>query len=254
MKSPKIIKTAIQFAALGLCLNSAATAASYTFELDRYDSATAVNGSYAQAFNYSNNGLDMTMQGYTSNSNGSGVRSSEVGYFAGYGFGVERASDVQHTLDNNGGYDFMAFSFTDAVILDAVTSGWHSQDSDISILARTGTFNSSTWDGSWSGLTSNGFTHVGDYLNLIDDRSTAVNGSDINSNFWLIGAYNPNFDKGTSYTAGNDYLKLTELSVSSLPAAPTIPTMSSVPAPAPASLGLIALALAGLGIRRKFRV
>lgn len=122
MKSPKIIKTAIQFAALGLCLNSAATAASYTFELDRYDSATAVNG------------------------------------------------------------------------------------------------------------------------------------SDINSNFWLIGAYNPNFDKGTSYTAGNDYLKLTELTVSSLPAAPTIPTMSSVPAPAPASLGLIALALAGLGIRRKFRV
>lgn len=233
--------------------SAAANGATYTFDLENYDTATGVSGSYAQSIGYSSGNLQMSLEGYTSDVNGFNVTQSEVGYFPTYGLGIERSDTVEHTIDNRNGYDFMAFSFSEAVILDAVTSGWHSTDSDISILALTGTFNQASWDGSWNGLVGNGFTHIGDYLNLIDDRSTAVNGSDISSQYWLVGAYNSGFDAGTSYTENNDFVKLSALTVSSVPA-PDAGGSKAVAASGPGSLGLIAAGFAGLMlVRRRVR-
>lgn len=228
---------------------SAANSAAYTFDLENYDSATGVSGNYAQSIGYNSGSLQMSLEGFTSDINGSNITRSEVGVFPTYGLGIERSDTVEHTIDNVNGYDFMAFSFSEAVILDAVTSGWHSNDSDISVLALTGTFNQANWDGSWTGLTDNGFTHIGDYLNLIDDQSTAVNSSDINSQYWLIGAYNSGFDTNTSYSANNDYLKLSGLTVSSVPA-PDAGGSEAVAASGPGSLGLIAAGFAGLMMAR----
>ena len=218
-----IVKTTATVFA-GLTLASAASAASYTFDLEAFDSAVNQSGSYADQYNYSDNGVGMSVNGYTFN--GSSINAQKVGIFNGFGMGVEQASGSEHALDNNNGVDILTFSFANDMTLDSVTSGWHSGDSDISIYTVS---------------SSGSYTKVENQTNLADDIARSVNSGDIASKIWAVTAYDGS-DSNISY--GNDFLKLSFLSFSDV---------ASVPAPAPATLGLMGAVLAGLGLRKRAR-
>ena len=214
--------TATVFA--GLTLASAASAASYTFDLENFDSAVNKSGSYADQYNYSDNGVGMSVNGFTFD--GSNVNAERVGIFNGFGMGVEQASGSQHALDNSGGIDILTFTFANDMVLDSVTSGWHNNDSDISVYYLNG---------------SNQLTKLEDETNLADDIARSVNSGDIAAKHWIVTAFD-GVNQSISY--GNDYVKLSFLNFSDV---------ASVPAPAPATLGLMSIVLAGLGLRKRAR-
>ena len=212
--------TATVFA--GLTLASAASAATFNFDLQAPTSSVNKSGSYADQYNYTVDGVDMRVNGYTRRSGT--TTEQKVGIFRGYGMGVEQASGNEHTLDNNNGLDYLTFSFDQDMILDSATVGWYSQDSDISIYAHNGT----------------GFTKIDDGINMRSDVARDFNGDDFASSIWAIAAYDGS-DKSISY--GNDFVKMSFVSFSSAPVA----------APAPATLGLMSIVLAGLGLRKRAR-
>ena len=212
--------TATVFA--GLTMASAASAATFNFDLQSPTSSVNKSGSYADQYNYTVDGVDMRVNGYTHKR---GTTTQEkVGIFRGYGMGVEQASGNEHTLDNNNGLDFLTFSFDQDMILDSATVGWFSQDSDISIYAHNGS----------------GYTKIEDGINMRADVARSFNSGDFASSIWAIAAYDGS-DKNISY--GNDFVKMSFVSFSK----------AAVPAPAPATLGLISIVLAGLGLRKKAR-
>lgn len=214
--------TATVFA--GLTLASAASAATFNFDLQAPTSSVNKSGSYADQYNYSVGGVDMGVTGFTNY--GSGFTQQKVGIFSGFGMGVEQASGSQHALDNNNGLDALLFTFQQDMVLESLTSGWHNNDSDVSIYY----FDS-----------SNNFLKLGDETNLADDIARSVNTGDIASKKWVVTAFD-GVDKNITY--GNDYVKLSFLNFSDV---------ASVPAPAPATLGLMSIVLAGLGLRKKAR-
>ena len=207
--------TATVFA--GLTLASAASAATFNFDLQAPTSSVNKSGSYADQYNYSVDGVGMSVTG--SRYTGSGFVDEKVGIFNGYGMGVEQASGSQHTLDNNGGIDILTFTFEQEMVLNSVTSGWHTNDSDITVFSVNG----------------GSYNRVGDYYNLVDDVAMSVNATELSSKVWAVTAY-------TGHT--NDYVKLSFLNFSDV---------ASVPAPAPATLGLMSIVLAGLGLRKRAR-
>ena len=213
--------TATVFA--GLTLASAASAATFNFDLQAPTSAANQSGSYADQYNYSVGGVDMSVKGFTNY--GSGFSQQKVGIFNGFGMGVEQASGSQHALDNNNGLDALVFTFQQDMILDSVTSGWHNTDSDISIYYLNG---------------SNQATKLGDETNLADNLARNVNSGEIASKQWIVTAFD-GIDE--SITFGNDYVKLSFLSFSDV----------EVAAPAPATLGLMGALLAGFGLRKRAR-
>ncbi len=214
--------TATVFA--GLTLASAASAATFNFDLQAPTSSVNQSGSYADEYGYSVGGVDMAVNGFTNY--GSGFTQQQVGIFNGFGMGVENASGSQHALDNNNGLDALLFTFQQDMVLESVTSGWHNNDSDVSIYYFDG---------------SNNFLKLEDETNLADDIARSVNSGDIASKKWVVTAFD-GVNKNISY--GNDYVKLSFLNFSDV---------ASVPAPAPATLGLISIVLAGLGLRKKAR-
>ena len=216
-----IVKTTATVFA-GLTLASAASAATYNFDLQTPTSSVNKSGSYADEYGYSVGGVDMSVKGFTDY--GSGYTQQKVGIFNGFGMGVEQASGSQHALDNNNGLDAMLFTFQQEMVLESVTSGWHNNDSDISVYYLNG---------------SNQLTKLEDETNLADDIARSVNSGDIAAKHWIVTAFD-GVNQSISY--GNDYVKLSFLSFSDV---------ASVPAPAPATLGLMGAVLAGLGLRRK---
>ena len=213
--------TATVFA--GLTLASAASAATFNFDLQAPTSSSGQSGSYADQYSYSVGGVDMTVQGFTNY--GSGFHQQKVGIFNGFGMGVEKKSGNEHALDNSDGLDALLFTFQQDMVLDSVTSGWHSGDSDISIYY----------------ISDSGSAKLGDETNLSDDIARSVNSGDIAAKQWVVTAFDGQ-NKNISY--GNDFVKLSFLSFSDV---------ASVPAPAPATLGLMSIVLAGLGLRKKAR-
>jgi hypothetical protein len=116
----------------------------------------------------------------------------------------------EHSVDNQSRYDSVLFTFSTAIDLNKVEIGWWETDSDITILAYTGA-GVPTLDGkTYADLTSNGWSFVGHYTDLQNNSPVNVNPTNITSSYWLIGAYIPQWGV-TSYTTGNDYVKLLAL-------------------------------------------
>lgn len=143
----------------------------------------------------------------------------------------------RHAIDNNGDtpsnddgdVDAVQFSFNQNTSLDGVEIGWKYNDSDITVLAHDGVGDKSLLNKTFAQLLENGWNFIGHYSDLITDQTEAINSGDYFSSDWLITAYTPEAGSPNSWSFGNDYFKLSELTGKvSLPGSGSVPEPSSI--------------------------
>lgn len=189
-------------------------AALISFDLTDPDSRNGIyNSTYAKQYNYLESGLGLSVTGWSYN-NSKVVAQDWVGKWD--GLGVEKVDSPNHAVDNESGdFDMLLLSFDTAVTLKSIDLGWISGDSDMSFMAFNGggAFNSNSLLGKkWEMLIGNGWQSAGNYYNVDYGNSGNVNLSNITSQYWLVGAYNPalgGFTGSNRNTTGKtDYFKV----------------------------------------------
>lgn len=172
-----------------------------------------------------------------------------------------------HTMDNDARIDSMLFDFGvgKAAKLNSVTVGWWYSDSDLTVLAYTGTgtptFTStdtgyaSLLNSGWSVVkASAGTTGTANYANAAgntppqntDARKYVplqVNDLNISARYWLVGALNTlvqTLPVSPSVNGGNDYVKIAAIT-------------ATYDTPEPSSIVLASGALAGAVLMRRRR-
>lgn len=206
---------------------------------------TCYSSNYGNTRAVTASGITATAQswantGGTNTSSNAAAQTLQTGYLAVYGssgLGVanrdwnsadldtKEGESPEHSMDGNQRYDSIMFSFSDAVKLTSATIGWMTTDSDISVLAYTGVGAPSIAGLTYSQLTSNGWSVVGNYANLVAGTAKAINAGGITSSYWLIGAYNTAFASSadlanSSLGIGNDYMKLVKVTGDAAPPPP----------------------------------
>jgi len=237
------MKTSV-FTAAGLLLAVLCPPAYGVINWQLTSSCTSVGGTnLGNSRTCTSDGVSVTGKAYanTGNTNGGTNNALQTAYLGSYsgGWGATNADGPtadanegipsntvapEHGVDNNGRYDSVLFSLSEAMNLTQVQLGYFPDDSDITVLAYTGgasptdLANGTT---TYAALTSTlGWTLVGHYSNV-----SALSGDTVNlntssetanpnlvSSHWLVGAYNPLVGaNGTTWTTGNDYVKLLAL-------------------------------------------
>ncbi|WP_323814102.1 exosortase-dependent surface protein XDP1 [Cellvibrio sp. NN19] len=252
-----MLRIKLLFAGLAIALSfgNAAHAATINFDLTDPDSRNNIyNSTYAKQYNYQESGLNLSVTGWSYNSNKVVVQ-DWVGKWD--GLGVEKVDSPNHAVDNeNGDFDMLLLSFDKAVTLKSIDLGWISGDSDMSFMAFNGggAFDSNSLLGKkWEMLIGNGWQSAGNYYNVdYGANSGTINHSNIISQYWLVGAYNNalgsfnNFNQNLS--SKTDYFKVKGVGLELPPDSPPVRVPES------GSLMLVLLGFAGLLLARRRKV
>lgn len=272
----RIITNLLAGLAITLSLSSVAHAGLIDFNLTNPDSRSGIyNSTYAKQYNYEESDLGLAVTGWSygvkttttktctktdrrgnctkyKTTTTTGVNDSIEQEYVGKwdGLGVEKADSPNHAVDNEGGdFDMLLLSFDEVVELLSIDLGWISGDSDISLLAFTGSsFDSSSLLGKkWQDLVGNGWQSAGNYYNVdYGSNSGNVNPTGITSQYWLVGAYNDKLGgfsgPNKNLSSGDDYFKVKGVTVERPPV---------IKVAEPGSLLLLALGLLGIGILRR---
>lgn len=234
------MRKSILFVCLACLLSSSIAMGAVQFDLTK----GSAWGSFAMERNYNEGGIGLKVTGWTQAAGDSGTISQQtMGRWSGLGVEPDNAG---HAIDNGNGFDMLLLCFDQAVYLDSIRSGWKGNDSDATVMVHTsGTFTNPS--GRWEDLLTNGWTEAGDYANLATGSDTEIMPGlpKVASQYWLVGAYNPDIKATNNYPYGGiigmgyDSFKLHTATVT-----PAVPV--------PGSLALVALGMAGVHrIRRR---
>lgn len=132
----------------------------------------------------------------------------------------------EHAMDNNGRTDAILFTFSTAVSISQLQVGYPSSgqttcngvscDSDLTLLAYTGSGSASLAGANISTLTSNGWSLIGSYADVADNAANVS--TPITSKQWLVNPYNgiggcikSANDPTATCNTGDDYAKVLAL-------------------------------------------
>lgn len=223
-------------------------------------SAVASTWTYGSTGPANMDGLSASAAGISASNALTATISASTAYYGG-GLGItstgESTNPPHHAIDNNGAIESMLITFSDGVAgssytekvnLSSVSFGWVSGDSDFSVYAYTGAGVGNPIGLTYSNLTSNGWTLIGNF-NGGNTGSTLTSYNITNSyysSYWLVGAYN---GVSGSLDTSDDYFKLasvtgTACTSSTKPGCGGVTPPTSVPEPG--TLLLISGGLLGL--------
>lgn len=266
------MKFITQALALAAALVAGPALAASTFYLnDDYDpgactQASSNSGNFGNTYVCSKqeapgNADELDVKAYAAAS-GANFAAANVGDYGSSGFGVRSvqeglgASDPQHSMDNDGTQDLLLFKFDSSIALQQFQLGWYSTDSDISVLAYTGSGNaiSALTSSKEDTLLNSGWTLVGNFSDNMTNVITFNTGtSAISSSYWIVSAFSKFGQADPNWTDANDYTKLKMVAGNFTCVNSNDPGCTPPPSvPEPMSLALVGAAIFGAwGGRRR---